>query len=157
MDRHAWSRGVSARGRPQFRQPLPEAAMPSAIIEVRRSYAREQEAYLLESVHGAIVEAFKVSPSNRNVTLVVHEPHRFLGRPDCATPEWLTNVSIFALPGRSRDAKRRLHRRLTEAFAVVGIPPPCVLVRLIELPAENFGVRGGQALCDVDLGYAVDV
>jgi hypothetical protein len=32
-----------------------------------------------------------------------------------------------------------------------------VLVRVIEQPAENFGVRGGQALCDVDVGYPVNV
>lgn len=131
--------------------------MPSAIVEVRRNYPPEQETYLLQSVHEAIVQAFKVSPVHRNVTLLVHEPHRFLGRTDCATPEWLTNVSIFALPGRSVDAKRRLYRLITDKFAVAGIPPACVLIRLHELPAENFGVRGGRALCDVELGYPVDV
>lgn len=131
--------------------------MPSAIVEVRRNYSPEQETYLLESVHHAIVEAFGVSPLHRNVTLVVHAPHRFLGRTDCATPEWLTNVSIFLLPGRSVPAKRRLYRLLVDAFLRVGIPPQCVLIRLHELPAENFGVRGGQALCDVELGYSVDV
>ncbi|MCW5660217.1 MAG: tautomerase family protein [Burkholderiaceae bacterium] len=131
--------------------------MPSAIVEVRRRYTPEQEAYLLRSVHDAIVEAFKVSPVHRNVTLVVHEPHRFLGRTDCATPEWLTNVTLFALPGRSVDAKRRLYRLITDSFAAAGIPPACVLIRLNELQAENFGVRGGQALCDVELGYPIDV
>ena len=131
--------------------------MPSAIVEVRRSYPPEQEAYLLESVHGAIVRALKVAPAHRNVTLVVHQLHRFLGRTDCQTPEWLTNVSMFLLPGRSLDAKRQLYRFITEAFSVVGIPPDCVLIRLFELPAENFGVRGGQALCDVELGYPVNV
>jgi len=131
--------------------------MPSAIVEVRRHYPPEQETYLLESVHDAIVRAFEVSPVHRNATLVVHAPHRFIGRTDCPDPERLTNVSIFLLPGRSVEAKRRLYRLLTESFAVVGIPPECVLIRLFELPAENFGVRGGQALCDVDLGYSVDV
>ena len=131
--------------------------MPSAIIEVRRDYTPEQERYLLESVHDAIVRAFAVASTHRNVTFVVHLPHRFLGRTDCQTPEWLTNVSIFLLPGRSREAKRNLYRFIIEAFAVVGIPPTCVLIRLFELPAENFGVRGGQALCDVELGYPVDV
>jgi hypothetical protein len=131
--------------------------MPSAIVEVRRTYPLEQENYLMESVHDAIVRAFKVAPAHRNVTLVVHQPQRFLGRTDCQAPERLTNVSIFLLPGRSVDAKRKLYRFVTEAFSVVGIPPDCVLIRLIELPAENFGVRGGQALCDVDLGYPVNV
>jgi phenylpyruvate tautomerase PptA (4-oxalocrotonate tautomerase family) len=131
--------------------------MPSAIVEVRRHYTPEEESHLLQGVHEAIVQAFKVSPVHRNVTLVVHEPHRFLGRTDCATPERLTNVSIFALPGRSLDAKRHLYRLITERFSAAGIPPNCVLIRLHELPAENFGVRGGQALCDVELGYPVDV
>jgi phenylpyruvate tautomerase PptA (4-oxalocrotonate tautomerase family) len=131
--------------------------MPSAVVEIRRSYSPEDETHLLESVHDAIVRAFKVAPAHRNVTLIVHQPHRFLGRPDCPSPERLTNVSIFLLPGRSVEAKRNLYRFITEAFSVVGIPPECVLIRVFELPAENFGVRGGQALCDVVLGYPVGV
>ena len=131
--------------------------MPSAVVEVRRSYSQEQETYILQSVHDAVVRAFEVSPVRRNVTLVVHEPHRFLGRTDCQAPDRLTNVSIFLLPGRSVNSKRRLYRLITEALAVVGIPPDCVLIRLFELPPENFGVRGGQALCDVELGYPVNV
>jgi phenylpyruvate tautomerase PptA (4-oxalocrotonate tautomerase family) len=131
--------------------------MPSAVVEIRRSYSPEDETYLLESVHDAIVRAFKVAPAHRNVTLIVHQAHRFLGRPDCPSPERLTNVSIFLLPGRSVEAKRNLYRFITEAFSVAGIPPECVLVRVFELPAENFGVRGGQALCDVELGYPVNV
>ncbi len=131
--------------------------MPSAVIEVRRPYAPEEETALMESVHAAIVDAFQVSPVHRNVSLVVHAGHRFLGRTDCPDPERLTNISIYALPGRSVDAKRRLYRGLVDRLQGFGIPPACVLIRLFELPAENFGVRGGQALCDVDLGYTVNV
>jgi Tautomerase enzyme len=131
--------------------------MPSAVIEVRRHYAPEAETALMESVHAAIVQAFKVSPVHRNVTLLVHAAPRFLGRTDCPEPEWLTNISIYALPGRSVRAKRQLYRGLVERLQGFGIPPECVLIRLHELPAENFGVRGGQALCDVDLGYPVNV
>ncbi len=111
----------------------------------------------MEAVHAAIVEAFEVSPVHRNVTLVVHAPHRFIGRTDCPQPDRVTNISIFLLPGRSRAAKRRLYASLVQRLQAFGIPPVCVLVRLHELPAENFGVRGGQALCDVELGYSVAV
>lgn len=130
--------------------------MPSAVVEVRRTYSEADETALLEAVHGCIVEAFRVSPLHRNATLVVHPPHRFLGRPDCPAPEALTNVTIYARPGRSLAAKRRLYRLLVERLEPFGIPPACVLVRLIEMPAENFGVRGGQALCDVEPDVAVD-
>lgn len=131
--------------------------MPSAIVEIRTRYAPEVEVRLLEAVHAAIVDAFQVSPVHRNVTLVVHEPHRFLGRTDCPDPERLTNVSVFVLPGRSLDAKRRLYRLLVEGLARFGIPGPCVLIRLHELPPDNVGVRGGLPVSDIDLGYPLNV
>jgi hypothetical protein len=131
--------------------------MPSAHIEVRRTYSADEETRLMLTVHAAIVDAFKVSPVHRNVTLTVHAPHRFIGRTDCPDPDRLTNISLFVLPGRSLAAKRRLYRLLVEGLQGFGIPPPCVLVRLHELPAENFAVRGGQPVCDVELGYPLNV
>jgi hypothetical protein len=131
--------------------------MPSATIEIRCHYTPAEETQLMLAVHAAIVDAFKVSPVFRNVTLTVHAEHRFLGRTDCPAPSRLTNISIFVLPGRSLDAKRRLYGGLVARLQGLGIPPECVLVRLMELPPENFGVRGGQALCDLDLGYPVNV
>lgn len=131
--------------------------MPSATIEVRRPYTPDEETRLLETVHAAIVEAFRVSPVHRNVTLVVHAPHRFLGRTDCPDPDRLTNITLYVLPGRTLDAKRRLYRLLVDGLQPLGIPPRCVLVRLIELPPENFGVRGGLPVCDVELGYPLEV
>lgn len=132
--------------------------MPSAVVEVRRPYSPEQEQRLLQGVHDAIVQAFQVSPVHRNVTLVVHPPQRFLGRTDCPEPDALTNITLYVLPGRSVDAKRRLYQLLVQHLqATLGVPPACVLIRLVELPPENLGVRGGQALCDVVLGYPVNV
>lgn len=131
--------------------------MPSAIVDIRRQYTQDEEVRLLDIVHACIVEAFRVSPVHRNLTLTVHPPHRFLGRTDCPAPEYLTNISLFVLPGRSLAAKRRLYRLLVTRLATLGIPPVCVLVRLHELPPENFAVRGGLPICDVELGYPVDV
>jgi hypothetical protein len=131
--------------------------MPSAVIEIRTAYTPEVEVQILEAVHSAIVQAFKVSPVHRNVTLVVHEPHRFLGRTDCPAPERLTNISIFVLPGRSLQAKRKLYTLLIDSLEALGILGACILIRLHELPPENIGVRGGQPVCDVELGYPVNV
>ena len=111
----------------------------------------------MEAVHAALVDAFRVSPVHRNIVLTVHEASRFLGRLDCPDPDRLTNISIFVLPGRSVEAKRRLYQGIVKGLQPLGIPPDCVLIRLHELPPENIGVRGGQAVCDVELGYPVDV
>lgn len=131
--------------------------MPSIRIDVRRSYTPQQETALMEAVHATLVEAFAIDPANRNITLCVHAPHRLMGRPDCAQPEWLTNISIYLLPGRSAAAKRRLYQGLVARLGALGIPGECLLVRLHEMPGENIAVRGGQAVCDLDLGYPVDV
>lgn len=51
--------------------------MPSVLIEVRRGYSQEQEVALMEAVHSALRNPFKILPGDRNIRLVVHEPHRF--------------------------------------------------------------------------------
>jgi phenylpyruvate tautomerase PptA (4-oxalocrotonate tautomerase family) len=37
------------------------------------------------------------------------------------------------------------------------VPPRDVKIALIEVPAENWGIRGGQIACDVDLGFEIRV
>jgi phenylpyruvate tautomerase PptA (4-oxalocrotonate tautomerase family) len=39
----------------------------------------------------------------------------------------------------------------------LGIPRDHVKIVLREIPRENWGIRGGQAGCDVELGFKVDV
>ena len=97
------------------------------------------------------------SPHDRMVRLVVHAPHRFACPPDRSKPEYFTHISIDAFAGRSLAAKRILYRTLVENLAPFGIPADHVLIMLREIPAENWGVRGGQAACDIDLGFKIDV
>jgi hypothetical protein len=102
--------------------------MPSITIDVRKNYTEAEEVAILEAVHSALVEAFCILPSHRNLILVAHPPHSFLGRPDCENPDRLTNISIFVLPGRSVEAKRRLYRTIIENLEPLGIPRNCVLI-----------------------------
>lgn len=131
--------------------------MPSVMIEVRRQYTREQEAALMESVHAALREAFKILPGDRNVRLVVHEPHRFACPPDRENPELYTHISIDAFAGRSLDAKRNLYKAIVNNLEAFGIPKNHVKILLREIAKENWGIRGGQAGCDVELGFKVEV
>ena len=131
--------------------------MPSVLIEVRNSYAPEQETALMEAVHAALREAFRLLPGDRNVRLMAHAPHRFACPPHLAQPELYTHVSIDAFAGRSLDAKRALYRGIVENLAALGIPKDHVKILLRELPRENWGIRGGQAAIDVELGFKIDV
>jgi len=131
--------------------------MPTVLIEVRKAYAAAEEVALMEAVHGALREAFRILPNDRDVRLIAHEPHRFACPPDRSRPELFTLISIDAFPGRSLDAKRALYRTIVANLGRLGIPADHVKILLREIPREDWGIRGGQAGCDVDLGFKVDV
>jgi phenylpyruvate tautomerase PptA (4-oxalocrotonate tautomerase family) len=131
--------------------------MPSVLIEVRKQYTPEQEIALMSAVYAALVDAFKLRPDDRNVRLIVHEPHRFACPPDRSNPDVYTHISIDAFAGRSIDAKRILYRTIVSKLEPLGIPRDHVKIMLREIPRENWGIRGGQAASDVELGFKVDV
>ena len=111
----------------------------------------------MEAVHAALRHAFKILPGDRNVRLVAHEPHRFACPPAREKPDLYTHVSIDAFAGRSlRGEARALPRHRREPGAP-DIPRDHVKILLREIPRENWGIRGGQAGCDVELGFDVDV
>lgn len=131
--------------------------MPSVLIEVRRQYTQEQEVALIEAVHMALQEAFKIPPGDKNVRLIVHEPHRFALPPARKKPDFYTHISIDAFAGRSLDAKRHLYKAIVTNLEQFGIPKDHVKILLREISEENWGIRGGRAGCDVDLGFKIEV
>ncbi len=131
--------------------------MPSSQIEIRRQYSRADEVAIIDAVHESLVAAFEIPPGDKHVRLVVHEPHRFATAPRLSQPEFYTLVTIDCFAGRSLDAKRSLYREIVDRLGRLGIPDDHVTVVLRESATENWGIRGGRAACDVDLGFAVEV
>ncbi|HWD61305.1 MAG TPA: tautomerase family protein [Humibacter sp.] len=131
--------------------------MPATLIEVRRQYSTAEEIAIIEAVHGALVAAFRIPPEDKDVRLVVHEPHRFACSPTRTSPEFFTMVSIDCFAGRSVEAKRELYKQIVDRLATVGIPRDHVTIVVRDLPTESWGIRGGQAACDVELGFDVNV
>lgn len=131
--------------------------MPSTVVEVRRSYTPHHEATIIEAVHGALVEAFRIPLDDRCVRLVTHEPHRFICPAGKSQPERYTVVTVSAFSGRSLEAKRNLYQAIVRRLAEEGIPRDCVTIMLLEIPRENWGVAGGQVASEIDLGFTVEV
>lgn len=117
----------------------------------------EQEIALMDAVHSAVQEAFKILPTDKNVRILVHEPHRFACPPDKEKPELYTHISIDCFIGRSLEAKRNLYRAIIEKLEKLSIPRDHVKILLREISRENWGIRGGQAACDIELGFKVEV
>jgi len=131
--------------------------MPTVLIEVRRRYSPVEEIAIIDAVHGALVTAFQIPATDKNVRLVAHEPHRFAVPEQLAQPEYRTLVSIDCFTGRSLEAKRALYAGIVGGLAALGIPRDHVMITLHEVERENWGIRGGQAASDVDLGFNVRV
>jgi len=74
-----------------------------------------------------------------------------------AKPEYRTLVSIDCFSGRSIEAKRLLYVGIVENLAALGIPADHVMTTLHEVDRDNWGIRGGQAASDVDLGFNVGI
>ncbi len=130
--------------------------MPFVLIEVRKKYSHEHEIALIEAVHSAVEVAFK-KPDDINVRLMVHEPHRFPCPSTKSTPELFTMISIDCIAGRSLPVKRNLYRCIVENLENLGIPKDHVKILLRENNKEDWGIRGGQAACDVEFDYKVEI
>ena len=129
--------------------------MPLVTIEARRGVPPDLKRGMLDAVHEALVDCFRIPDHDRTQRFVEHEPENF-EIPPGRGPRYAL-VTIVAFAGRSLDAKRVLYKTIVDRFEALGMSRLDVLILLQEEPRENWGMRGGVAGCDVDLGFEVKV
>jgi len=67
-------------------------------------------------------------------------------------------IEITLFSGRSTNTKRRLYNLITmELSTFLAVDAEDIIIVLNEQPTENWGLHGGVAGCDMDLGYAIAV
>jgi phenylpyruvate tautomerase PptA (4-oxalocrotonate tautomerase family) len=106
-------------------------------------------------VQSALLSALKIPDWDRDIVVDLYDGQRRIvptGR-----SERFTRIEIEVFSGRSLSAKRALYGAIVRNVAALGVPEADVRIILIEVPAENWGVRGGQPASEVDLGFKVDV
>ncbi|HUR39567.1 MAG TPA: tautomerase family protein [Verrucomicrobiae bacterium] len=130
--------------------------MPSVLIETRRPYSADEETAIIEAVHLALRDAFKIPADDRMLRLVCHAPHRFVCPPDRQQPDRYVHITIEAFAGRSINAKRELYQNIAERLEPLGIPHDHVTVLLHEVARENWGHRG-MAGSDIEVGFKIEV
>lgn len=129
--------------------------MPTAAIEIRRQYSRDEETALINAVQAAMIAALKVPQWTTAIRLFVHEPHRFVGPPDKG--ERYTLVSIDCFIGRSVETKRALYQAIVQNLGLCGIPADHLKILVRETPRENWAIRGGLPASEVALEYDVNI
>jgi 4-oxalocrotonate tautomerase family enzyme len=129
--------------------------MPFIRIEMLAGKTPEFRQAVLEQVHGALVEAFRIPDDDRSQRLYELPPESFEFPAGRRPDPILIEITCFA--GRSLEAKRLLYRRLTERLGEKpGVEARNVCVVLKEVPRENWGF-GGKGADQIDLGFKVDV
>ena len=129
--------------------------MPLVKIETRRGLTAEQKRLALDAVHDALVTAFRIPRSDRHQRIVEYDAEDFEIPPGKSERYMIVEIDAFA--GRSIDAKRLLYKEIVAGLGAAGIEAGDILILVRDAARENWGVRGGQAGSDIELGFEIEV
>lgn len=110
---------------------------------------------MIDALHQAMRDALRVPEDDHDIRYQEHRAAH-CRMPGGKTADYLL-VMVNMFPGRSLEAKRTLYRAIVTRFGEVGVPASEINILLNAPPLEDFGLRGGQAACDLELGFRVDV
>ena len=129
--------------------------MPLVKVSRRAGFPAAENQRLLDAVHEALVEAFKIPAGDCLQQLLELDAAHF------EIPEErgaaFTLVEIAAFSGRSGEAKRALYQALARRCEAAGVPARDLFVVLFEPPLENWSPRDGLSSADRKPGFKLDV
>src|SRR5262245_42205175 len=111
-------------------------------------WARGRELEVVEAVQSALLKALTIPQWDRDIALDLYESNTRIvptGRSEC-----YTRVEVVMFAGRSLDAKRALYRALVDNLSALGVPSNEIKIILLEVPSENWGLRGGLPASEID-------
>jgi hypothetical protein len=114
-----------------------------------------EPAAVIGAVQSALREALKIPEWGRTLRLIEHPASHFAVPPGRGDKFTLVEVTMFS--GRSMDAKRSLYQAIVRNLVPLGVPALDIKITLIEIPPENWGLRGGMPASEIDLGFKIDV
>jgi len=129
--------------------------MPLVKATIYSGKSRAYKAALLDGIHKALVDAFKIPDADRNQRLYELDDEHFERRSNKSRNFTIIEMTIFK--GRSLEAKKKLYAEICANLAGnPGIDSQDILIVLNEQPKEYWGVNGKPA-SEVDLGFEVEV
>ncbi|MGD0038017.1 MAG: tautomerase family protein [Bacteroidota bacterium] len=130
--------------------------MPIVRIEIYNGFDAGYRKKILDGVHQALVDSFKIPDSDRN-QLIYEFDDDSLER-SANKSRSFTIIEITAFKGRSREAKRILYRKIVENLKTSpGIEPNDIFITINEPELVNWGVLGGKCADETDLGFNVNI
>lgn len=129
--------------------------MPLVKVSLFKGKSKEEKEALLDAIHAALMEAFKIPENDRNQRIFEFEPENFKIPEGKNSNFTLIEMDVFL--GRSIEAKRKLYQTIVQNLQRLNIQASDVLIVLHELQLDNWSVRGGVPASEIDLGFRIDV
>lgn len=130
--------------------------MPIVRITIRKGKSSDYKKSLLDGVHAALVQSFKI-PEHDRIQMLYEPDHEHFEVPPAKTDN-VAIIEITAFKGRSNEAKKKLYQAIAANLARnPGIQGDDIIIILHEPPLENWGIRGGKPASEMNLGFKVDV
>jgi len=108
---------------------------------------------IMDGVHKALVSAFKIPKTDRNILLNEYARQHFSGR----TKDF-TIIEITAFSGRSKPVKKQLYNEIVKNLCNdAGLRPEDIFIIIYDVEMENWGIRGGKMASEIDIGFKIDV
>ena len=123
--------------------------MPTVKVEMIKGKSPAYKNALLNGIHKALVDHFKVPEANRIQRIYELDEENFKLNPSKTNDFVLVELTV--VKGRSVDVKKKLYKAIADNLASEpGIAQTDILIVLNEVPMENWGVRG----CMLESGSA---
>lgn len=124
-------------------------------VDIYKGKTQEHKKTILDTIHEALVEAFKMPEDGISQRLYEFEEENFERRNNKSKNFII--IEITAFKGRSKEAKKLLYKILTEKLGKkLSIEPKDVVIYINESDLENWGISG-KAADEVDLGFKINV
>jgi phenylpyruvate tautomerase PptA (4-oxalocrotonate tautomerase family) len=109
---------------------------------------------LCQDLHEMMQHVLRIKEYDRLIVLD-ERPDNFYQPLNTEGKYALIEISLFA--GRKAETKRRLYQEIANLFDRLGVNKFNTRIILYEIQRENWGIRGGKAANDVNLGFDTNV
>lgn len=128
--------------------------MPYVRIEIPDPWPLGASEPLFDAIDAALVAALGVPPHDAFIRLCPYASAT--ARLPARHGPLFTFIEVQLFPGRSEATKRCLYRELCERLQALGIPGADLVIALVEIARENWGLQGGRPASEIDPGFVVE-
>ena len=130
--------------------------LPIVRIEIYKGFDSGYRKKILDSVHQALIDSFKIPDSDRNQLIYEFDDDNFERSANKSRAFTIIEITVFK--GRSREAKRMLYRKIVENLKTSPvIEPKDILITINEPELVNWGIHGGNCVDETDIGFNVNI